>query len=58
MKTLVMTVSSFRVELREGQMKHAKKIHGCLLLFKCTEIRISPQDPDVSGLPEIVHDWE
>ena len=38
--TAVMTMSSFRVEPREGHMDRLKRIYGCLLLFKYAAVRI------------------
>ena len=56
--TAVMTMSSFRVEPREGHIERLKRIYGCLLRFKCGTIRIRPEEPDMSDLPERIYDWE
>ena len=56
--TAVMTMSSFRVEPREGRLERLKREYGCLLRFKCGTIRIRPEEPDMSDLPERTYDWE
>ena len=56
--TVVMSMSSFRVEPREGHMERLKRTYGYSLRFKCAAIRIRPNEPDISDIPEKVHDWE
>ena len=54
--TTVMTMSSFRVDPREGHMERLKRMYGYLLRFKCAAIRIRPEEPDMSDVLEIVYD--
>ena len=54
----VTPMSSFRVEPREGHMEQLKRMRGCLLCFKYAAIRIKPNEPGISDIPEKVHDWE
>ena len=56
--TAVVTVSLFRVEPTEGHMERLKRMHGYLLRFKCAVIRIRPEEPGMSDVPERVCDWE
>ena len=56
--TAVMTISSFRVEPREGHMNRLRRVYGYLLKFKCAAIRIRPEKPDMSDIPESIHEWE
>ena len=56
--TAVMTLSRFRVAPRQGHMERVKRIHGYLMKFKHGVIRIDTSEPDHSGIPETVYDWE
>ena len=54
----VMTLSSFRVEPRQGHLERMKRIYGYLSKFKHGALRIRTDMPDVSDLPFLEEDWE
>ena len=56
--TAVMTLSSFRVEPRKGHMDRIKRVYSYLAKMKHATIRIRTEEPDLSGLPDQVFDWE
>ena len=51
-KTIVMTMSSFRVEQRKGHIDIVKRIYCYLATFKHAGVRIRTEEPDMSGLPD------
>lgn len=56
--TAVMTMSSFRVNPRQGHMDRLKRIYGYLYKMRHGAIRIRTDTPDFSDLPEKIYDWE
>ena len=57
-QTAVMTLSSFRVAPRKGNLDRIKNIYGYLAKMKHAAIRIRTGEPDFSGLPTNNYDWE
>ena len=55
--TATMSLSSFRVAPRVGHLERCKRVYGYLAKMKHAMIRIRTDEPDFSGLPEIVYDW-
>jgi hypothetical protein len=53
-----MTLSSFRAMPRLGHMTRVKRLYGYLAKMKDGVIRIRTGEPDYSGLPDQVFDWE
>jgi hypothetical protein len=56
--TAVMTLSSFRANPRQGHLDRCKRIYGYLYKMRNGVIRIRVEEPDFSGIPEKVYDWE
>ena len=56
--TAVMSLSSFRVEPSQGHMDRVKRIYSCLANMRHGTIRIRTEEPDLSGLPDQLFDWE
>jgi hypothetical protein len=56
--TAVMTLSCFRANPRVGHLDRVKRIYGYLHKMKNGTIRIRVEEPDYSGLPDKVYDWE
>ena len=56
--TAVMTLSSFRVEPRKGHMERIKRLYSYLAKMKHATIRIRTEQPDLSGLPDQLFEWE
>jgi hypothetical protein len=56
--TAVMTMSSYRVQPREGHMERAKRMIGYLSKMKHACIRVRTEEPEYSDLPETRYDWE
>jgi hypothetical protein len=56
--TAVMTLSSFRANPRQGHLDRVKRIYGYLSKMRHAMIRIRTDEPDHSGLPDKVYDWE
>ena len=53
-----MTIASFRVKSRKDYMDRVKRIYSSLSKFKYYAIKIRTKEPDLSGLPNQVFDWE
>ena len=56
--TAVMTLASFRANPRQGHLDRCKRIYGYLYKMRNAMIRIRTEEPDYSGLPDKVYDWE
>ena len=54
----VMTLSSFRAKPRLGHLTRAKRIVGYVNQFRDAAIRFRTHEPDYSGIPEPVHEWD
>ena len=52
------TLSSFRVEPRKGHMDRIKRVYCYLAKMKHATIRIRTEQPDLSGLPDQLFEWE
>jgi hypothetical protein len=52
-----MTMSSFRVTPRQGNLNRVKRIYGYLSKMKFATIRVRTEEPDYSDLPEREYDW-
>ena len=55
--TATMSLSSFRVAPRVGHLERCKRVYGYLAKMKHAMIRIRTDEPDFSGLLEIVNIW-
>jgi hypothetical protein len=55
--TAVMTMSGFRVAPRQGHLDRVKRIFGYLSKMRHAMIRIRPDEPDYSDLPDLKFDW-
>ena len=53
----VMTLSSFRVQPRQGHMDRVKRIYGYLAKMKEAEICVRTQEPDYSEIEIKEYDW-
>ncbi len=56
--TAVMTLSRFRAAPRQGHLDRIKRIYGYLLRFRNGVVRVDTNEPDYSGIPNKVFDWE
>ena len=56
--TAVMTMSSFRVELRKECIDRVKRIYSYLSKFKHATIRIRTEEPYLSSLPDQASEQE
>ena len=56
--TAVMTMASFRANPRQGHLDRLKRIYGYLYKMRNGVIRIRTEEPDYSGLPQKLYDWE
>lgn len=56
--TAIMTLASFRANPRVGHLGRIKRIYGYLYKMRNGTIRIRVEEPDYSGLPNKVYDWE
>ena len=54
----VMTLSSFRAKPRVGHLMQAKQMVGYLYSFWGAALRFRTHEPDYSGIPEPVHEWD
>ena len=53
-----MSLSSFRVEPRKVDTDRIRRVYSYLAKMKHATIRIRTEEPDLSGLPDQVFDWE
>ena len=54
----VMTLSSFRAKPQVGHLMRAKQMVGYLYSFRGAALRFRTHEPDYSGIPEPVHEWD
>ena len=53
----VMTLSSFRVQPRQGHLDRIKRIYGYLSNMRHSTIRIRTENPDLSSFQPMTYDW-
>ena len=56
--TAVMTLSRFRACPRQGHLDRVKRVHGYLLRFKHSVVRVNTNEPNYDRIPHKVYDWE
>jgi hypothetical protein len=56
-KTAVITMSEFHMSPRVGHLNSSNCTYRYLLMMKHASIRIRPEEPDLSYIPDNVKDW-